>query len=144
MELSELTAYAEEKYRIREEHKWADFPGFSVLNHPQTGKWVALLMRQWDMETGTELERCDLKCGIRTLAECRAPYLAPPIRMKGPKWISVAFADDTDPELVFRLFDRAMVSGDITLRRFLRTGRTKRYADMAPAVTPRLRAMEAT
>ena len=45
MELSQLTAYAGEKYHIDEQHKWADFPGFSVLVHPQTGQWVALLMR---------------------------------------------------------------------------------------------------
>ncbi len=63
LELSELAAYAEEKYHIREEHKWAEFPGFSVLADPRTGKWAALLMRQWDYETGTELQRCDIKCG---------------------------------------------------------------------------------
>ena len=28
MELSELAAYAQDKYHIREEHKWAEFPGF--------------------------------------------------------------------------------------------------------------------
>ena len=44
MELSDLTAYAAEKYRIQEQHKWTEFPGFSVLCHPQTGKWVALLI----------------------------------------------------------------------------------------------------
>ena len=112
MELSELTAYAREKYQIEEQRKWDGFPGFSVLSHPRTGKWVALLMRQWDTESGEQIERCDLKCGIRTLAEYRAPYLAPPIRMKGEQWISVAFADETDPALVFRLFDRAMTAGD--------------------------------
>ena len=47
MELSELTDYAREKYQIEEQRKWNGFPGFSVLSHPQTGKWVALLMRQW-------------------------------------------------------------------------------------------------
>ncbi len=112
MELSELTDYARETYQIEEQRKWDGFPGFSVLCHPRTGKWVALLMRQWDTDSGEEIQRCDLKCGIRTLAECRAPYLAPPIRMKGPKWISVAFGDETDPELVFRLFDRAIIAGD--------------------------------
>ena len=112
MELSELSAYAREAYQIEEQHKWNGFPGFSVLSHPRTGKWVALLMRQWDTESGEEIQRCDLKCGIRTLAEYRVPYLAPPLRMKGPKWISVAFVDETDPELVFRLFDRAVVAGE--------------------------------
>ena len=109
MELSELTAYARETYQIDEQHKWEGFPGFSVLSNPRTGKWAALLMRQWDTESGEEIQRCDLKCGRQTLAEYRVPYLAPPIRMKGTKWISVAFTEETDPELVFRLFDRAMI-----------------------------------
>lgn len=91
MELAELVAYAKEKYRIEEQRKWADFPGFSVLCHPQTGKWIALLMRQWDTETGTEIERCDLKCGGDSLARYQRPYLAPSIRMRGSKWISIAF-----------------------------------------------------
>ena len=112
MELSELVAYAREKYQIEEQHKWDGFPGFSVLPHPQTGKWVALLMRQWDTDSGEEIQRCDLKCGIQALAENHASFLAPPIRMKGPQWISVAFSDQTDPGLVFRLFDRAVSCGN--------------------------------
>ena len=63
MELAELTAYAYEKYQIAEQHKWQEFPGFSVLCHPETGKWIALLMRQWDTDLGREIQRCDLKCG---------------------------------------------------------------------------------
>ena len=62
MNLAGLTAYAREKYHISEQHKWADFPGFSVLD-PATGKWAALLMRQWDSETGEQIERCDIKYG---------------------------------------------------------------------------------
>ena len=95
-----------------EQRKWNGFPGFSVLSHPQAGEWVALLVRQWDSESGEELQFCDLKCGVQTLAEYHLPYLAPPIRMKGPMWISVAFRDGTDSEVVFRLFDRAVTSGD--------------------------------
>ena len=108
MELSELTAYASEKYQIREEHKWADFPGFSVLCHPQTGKWIALLMRQWDTETGTEIERCDLKCGSGILLYGPCPYVSAPIRMHGNKWIDIAFDARTESDLVFRLFDKAV------------------------------------
>ena len=63
VELSELTAYAKEKYNIDEQHKWDDFPGFSVLADPLTGKWAALLMRVWDTETGEMIERCDIKGG---------------------------------------------------------------------------------
>lgn len=108
MELSELTAYAREKYQIREEHKWADFPGFSVLRHPQTGKWIALLMRQWDTETGTEIQRCDLKCGDSILSYDPCPCVSAPIRMHGSNWIDVAFDDRTERDLVFHLFDAAI------------------------------------
>lgn len=108
MELSELTAYAEEKYHIREEHKWAEFPGFSVLADPRTGKWAALLMRQWDYETGTELQRCDIKCGKECIAEMHAPYLSGAFRMKGQKWVGVTFDERTDPKVVFKLFDTAL------------------------------------
>ena len=108
MELSELTAYASEKYQIQEQHKWADFPGFSVLCHPKTGKWVALLMRQWDGESGKEIERCDLKCGADSLRRNARPYLSYPIRMHGGKWIGIAFDERTESQLVFALFDQAM------------------------------------
>ena len=81
MELSELVSYARDKYQIEEQHKWAEFPGFSVLVHPQTGHWVALLMRQWDSDLGEVVERCDLKCGEQTLSEFPLPYLSRPIRM---------------------------------------------------------------
>ena len=108
LELSELAAYAEEKYHIREEHKWAEFPGFSVLEDPGTGKWAALLMRQWDYETGTELQRCDIKCGKECIAEMHAPYLSGAFRMKGQKWVGVTFDERTDPKVVFKLFDTAL------------------------------------
>ena len=111
MRMSELTDYAEEKYQIREQHKWADFPGFSVLEDPHTGKWIALLMRQWDTETGTEIERCDLKCGREHLPDFRKPYLSSPIRMHGRKWIDIAFDDRTEADVVFLLFDKAVADG---------------------------------
>ena len=112
MELSELASYANERYRITEEHKWADFPGFSVLCHPQTGKWIALLMRQWDSERGAEIQRCDLKCGSDSLLRFRQAYLSQPIRMRSGKWIGIAFDGRTDREIVFRLFDRAVEQGN--------------------------------
>lgn len=108
LELSELTAYAAEKYQIREQHRWPEFPRLSVLADPDSGKWLALLMRQWDFETGTEIQRCDLKCGQNTLFEQRKPYLAMPYRMKGEKWIGVMFDERTEPEVIFSLFDRAV------------------------------------
>ena len=108
MELSELTAYALEKYHIEEEHKWADFPGFSVLCHPLTGKWAALLMQQWDSQTGSMIQRCDLRCGADALREFPRPYLTAPIRMRGSNWIGISFEEDTEKEIVCRLFDRAI------------------------------------
>ena len=108
MELSELSAYAAEKYHIREQHKWADLPAFSVLADPDTGKGLALLMRQWDGETGTEIQRCDLKCGREILKERPAPYLSLPFRMKGENWVGIRPERCGEPEVVFRLFDRAV------------------------------------
>lgn len=111
MNLSELTAYAEEKYHIREEQKWDDFRSFSVLTDPETGKWVALMMRQWDYETGNELCRCDIKCGRQILTEINASYVTNAFRMRGEKWAGVIFDDRTDPGVVFKLFDEAIRTG---------------------------------
>ena len=112
MQLSDLTAYAEEKYHITEQRRWADFPGISVLADPGTGKWAALLMRQWDTDTGTEIQLCDLRCGRQTLSEFSAPCLSLPYRMSGPRWVGVRFDEGTDPDLIYRLFDRALNSGE--------------------------------
>jgi len=110
--LSELTAYAEKKYNIKEEYKWPDHPGFSILSDPLTGEWAALLMRQPDTGTGVRGELCDLKCGRQTLLDLPFSYLSAPFLMHGQKWIGVRFQDTTDPETIFRLFDKAMSSGE--------------------------------
>ena len=111
MNLSELTAYAEEKYHIREEQKWDDFRSFSVLTDPETRKWVALMMRQWDYETGNELCKCDIKCGRQILTEIKETYVTKAIRKRGEKWAGVIFDDRTEPEVVFKLFDEAIRIG---------------------------------
>ena len=111
MDLSELTAYAEKKYHIREEQKWDDFRSFSVLTDPETRKWVALMMRQWDYETGNELCKCDIKCGRQILTEIKEPYVTNAFRMRGEKWAGVIFDDRTEPEVVFKLFDEAIRIG---------------------------------
>lgn len=110
MELSQLTAYAEEKYNITEQHKWQHFPGFSVLCDPATDKWAALLMRQWDGNSGEMMERCDIKCGGNILLQMRKPYLSLPYRMKGESWVGVKMDETTEESVVFRLFDRAMTA----------------------------------
>ena len=110
--LLELVEYASSKYQLSEEHKWMDFPGFSVLADPHTGRWAALLMRQWDSDSGSEIELCDLKCGREAMVEFNRSWLSPPVRMRGPKWVNIAFTEETEPELVYRLFDRAVASGE--------------------------------
>ena len=112
MTLKDLTEYAEGKYHIREEHRWAGYPGFSVLCDPVTGKWAALLMRSWDTDSGTEIQLCDIKCGQQLLGQAHKACFSLPFRMHGPKWLGVRVDRDTDRQEVFRLFDRAVSSGD--------------------------------
>ena len=110
LELSQLTDYAAKKYGISEEFKWDSFPGFSVLADPVTGSWAALLMRTRDDATGKEIQRCDIRCGQRTLSAIRAPFVTLPFRMTGYRWVGVVFDETTVPEVVFSLFDRAIQS----------------------------------
>ncbi len=112
MELKDLVRYAKEKYGIEEEHKWKDFPNFSILRDPYTDKWVALLMRQYDPDTGEVIEKCDLKCGRQSLYGRYIPYLSLPYRMKGDKWLGISFEYGTDSRVVYKLFDRAVTSGE--------------------------------
>ena len=109
MELSDLTAYAKEKYGIREERGYQYLPNCSVLSHPRSKTWIAFLMRQWDMETGTEIERCDIRCGMHPIDELGKTYLSPPIRMRGEDWIGVALDKGAEPDVVFKLLDEAVV-----------------------------------
>ena len=76
--------------------------------------WIAFLMRQWDSETGTEIQLCDLKCGQQILLEQPEPYLSMPFHMKGKKWVGIKFDSTTVSNVVFRLFDLA-VHSDNTL-----------------------------
>ena len=108
MNLSELITYADEKYHIREEHKWSDFPGYSVMRSPKTGKWIALLIRQWDPDTKTRLERCDIKCGQQILIGIQDECISTPFRMHGNSWIGIQFGESTSPALIRRLFDQAV------------------------------------
>lgn len=108
MELSELIAYAEEKYNIREQQRHTEFPGLSVLINPRTGKLLAMLMRQWDYDTGFEIQLCDLKCGQQVLFEHPKPYLRKPFFLHGRNWVGILFNAATEADVVFRLFDRAV------------------------------------
>lgn len=108
MDISELTAYAEEKYNIKEERRWADLPGFSILIDPVSGRTAALLMRQWDPELGEEVQVCDIRCGAGAAGEFSSPCVTSPFRMRGNQWIGVRFGRDTDPGTVFALLDKAL------------------------------------
>lgn len=110
VKLADLAAYADRKFHIKEQHKWAGFRGFSVLADPRTGKWLALLMRRRDKNTGRIVETADLKCGQDILSENQEYFLSPPFRMKGRNWVGVNFSDETNDRLVYRLFDRAVGS----------------------------------
>lgn len=109
MNLSQLTEYAYSRYRIPEEHKWAKFPNFSVLRHPKSGKWVALLMHGRDHRTGEPVERCDIRCGLEAAHRYDSrPYVGLPARMRGSNWVGVKVDSDTDPAVVFSLLDEAI------------------------------------
>ncbi len=107
MQLSDLATYAFEKYQIPEEHKWDSFPGFSVLCHPATKQWLALLMRSRDPQTGMTTEKCDLRCGRLALSLVNHPYITNPVREKGGDWLGIDFNQNADPKIVFALFDAA-------------------------------------
>ena len=112
MTLDDLTKYAEEKYRIQEEYPWPGYPGLSALRDPVTGKWAAMLMRQWDTDSGAEIQRCDIKCGQEMLQRASAPYLTRPYRIRSLKWLGVIVDEHTDTQAVFHLFDLAVSSGE--------------------------------
>ena len=107
MTLADLTTYALEKYSIPEEHKWEKFPGFSVLCHPVSKKWLALLIRKQDGTTGKTVEKCDLRCGRVFLKNQKYDFLTEPTREKGDDWLGIDFDERTDSKIVLALFDFA-------------------------------------
>ena len=111
MDLADLAAYAERKYNIAEQRKWESVLGFSVLADPKSGKWLALLMRRRDSQSGAEMQLCDIKCGSFGAPQSASSFVTAPFRMKGPEWTGVIFAERTDAEIVFQLFDRAVSLG---------------------------------
>lgn len=107
MKLEDLELYAKRKYLIEAQNQWDQFPGFSVLAEPLSGKWLALLMRRRDPRNGTIIETCDIKCGRMFLPIAVQPFLSSPFRMKGPDWVGVRFHEKTQPAIVYKLFDKA-------------------------------------
>ncbi len=118
MTLSDLTKYAEQYFGIKERHKQTGLPEVSELCHITTGGRLALLMRQWDRESGEIIEVCDLKCGKMDFYLSGYNFIYKPFRMKGEDWVGIKFDSHTDKEIVKMLFkyavDRESQAGSFT------------------------------
>ena len=101
MELSELITYAKEKYGIEEQHKWADFPGFSI---PLTGIVILfiahIIIMHFHAEFISELiskaenelkgNEARIMKEQETIRELEVSAKAPEIRRFPGKWRSMA------------------------------------------------------
>ena len=108
MTLDDLVQYAKERYGLNEEFLWVNFSRFSVIKSPATGQWAALLMRQWDSDSGVMVERVDIRSGCPPLPDRQRPWLCQPVRMHGSHWVGVRPEAVTDPNQVFLMLDRAL------------------------------------
>ncbi len=109
MFLSELVAYATEKYDIIEDKKIEELFGFSVLTDSKSKLWIAVMLRKYDFKSKKELEFCDIKCGSDNIFDNMASYIDKPFGMKGEDWLGVKFDDTTDRAVIFELFDKAVI-----------------------------------
>lgn len=110
MRLSDLVEYAWNQYRIPLDDGMERIRGYSLLIHPETGRWLAVLMRTQDSRTGEIQELADIRCGMGN--GTRSPYLSLPYRMQGREWVGVRFHQDLEQSVVFGLFDQAAGYGD--------------------------------
>ena len=90
MELKEFLNYIEEKHNIKEMNRWDSSSIMSSLCHPLTGKMIALIIRQWDSDSGMWMEHCDLKYDARLYVRMKS-YLVEPLSMHGSNWIGICF-----------------------------------------------------
>lgn len=111
MELKELLDYIKEKYNIEESDRWDSSLTMSRLYHPLTGKMIALLIKEWNSDTGRWMEHCDLKYEA-SLFDRTKEYIVDPLRMHGSDWIGISFNDKTDKDYIFELFDKAVLQGN--------------------------------
>ena len=109
MFLSELVAYATEKYDIIEDKMIEELFGFSALTDSKSKLWIAVMLRKYDAKSKKELEFCDIKCGSDNIFDNMAPYIDKPFGMKGEDWLGVKFDDTTDRAVIFELFDKAVI-----------------------------------
>ena len=92
MELKELLDYIKEKHNIEESDRWDSSLTMSRLCHPLTGKMIALLIKEWNFDTGRWMEHCDLKYEA-SLPNRMKEYIVDPLRMHGSSWIGISFND---------------------------------------------------
>ena len=111
MELKELLDYIKEKHNIEESDRWDSSLTMSRLCHPLTGKMIALLIKEWNFDTGRWMEHCDLKYEA-SLFDRMKEYIVDPLRMHGSSWIGISFNDKTDKDYIFELFDNAILQGN--------------------------------
>ena len=111
MELKELLDYIKEKHNIEESDRWDSSLTMSRLCHPLTGKMIALLIKEWNFDTGRWMEHCDLKYEA-SLFDRMKEYIVDPLRMHGSSWIGISFNDKTDRDYIFELFDKAVLHGN--------------------------------
>uniref|UniRef100_UPI0028D4DB7B TerB N-terminal domain-containing protein n=1 Tax=Lachnoanaerobaculum gingivalis TaxID=2490855 RepID=UPI0028D4DB7B len=111
MELKELLDYIKEKHNIEEHDRWDSFLTMSRLYHPLTGKMMALLIKEWNSNTGRWAEHCDLKYDA-SLFDRMKEYIVAPLRMHGSSWVGISFNDKTDRDHIFELFDKAVLQGN--------------------------------
>ena len=111
MELKELLDYIKEKHNIEESDRWDSSLTMSRLCHPLTGKMIALLIKEWNSDTGRWMEHCDLKYEA-SLFDRMKEYISAPLRMHGSSWIGISFNDKTDRDYIFELFDNVILQGN--------------------------------
>ena len=109
MFLSELVAYATEKYNIIEDKIIEELFGFSVLTDSKSKLWIAVMLRKYDAKSKKKLEFCDIKCGSDNIYDNMSSYIDKPFGMKGEDWVGVKFDDTTDRAVIFELFDKAVI-----------------------------------
>ena len=106
MDLSDLEAYAEEKYGMTPVRRPGFPPGVTELCLPGTTRNTAVLIRQWDGDLGEFRESCDIRCGaVFAFLDDR---LTRPFFMRGRDWVGVPLNASTDAKLVYRLLDEAV------------------------------------
>ncbi len=94
---------------MEEQFQWPEYPGISVLVEPKTGRQVALLIYEWDPESGTGIQRADIRCGKPDLSDMsEGIQMTRPFLKRGSDWTGLVIEDDTNEAEVYHLLDKAV------------------------------------